>query len=484
MDPRFRTTLVGLFVSALAVWVGIALAQEEYFIATMTAGISVWVTLSWTRGPRAEAWLMGFLFFGYIIGNRGFAQMTPVPGLPLFLSELGLAFLLLLIGLRGALQRILPLQRNWLNGLLLFWLALGTGRIAWDVRTYGFVALRDFAMVYYLLYFFATQALTAHAPSHVLLRRAVLVTFALLPLMGLLGTIFADFFLSNLLIAGVPLIFYKGDLLATFLYTGFIVLLPAAEFRWSESGWRWPAALASLLLGLSLLSRSSMVGLVVAIGWLAWSGRWRPVRVLIAVCVTGLLAVTIYSLLQKKDFTQTKAFAIYEAVVSIADYSGARSYNSDTSSTKGDNNQFRLVWWKSVAEETLATAPVMGQGFGADLARGFLMEYYATSNEEFSARSPHNIFMTTLGRMGLVGVAVLLAIYFVQGRITARVAREARHDPTREDAMTLQAAVWVVMVSSCLGVVLEGPMGAIPFWIMLGLAHHAATHPDSCSGAL
>ena len=47
----------------------------------------------------------------------------------------------------------------------------------------------------------------------------------------------------------------------------------------------------------------------------------------------------------------------------------------------------------------------------------------------------------------------------------------------RAEAMTLQAAVWVVMISACLGVVLEGPMGAIPFWIMLGLAHHAATAP-------
>ena len=477
MNPRLRTLLYGLAASALAVWIGIALAQEEYFIAALTAGISVWVTLSWTRGPRAEAWLMGFLFLCYIIGNRGFAQMAAVPGLPLFLSELGLACLLLMIALRGALQRTLPLQRDWLNGLLLLWLALGTGRIAWDVRTYGFVALRDFAMVYYLLYFFATQALTDHAPSHGLLCKAVLVTFALLPLMGLLGTAFADFFLSNLLIAGVPLIFYKGDLLATFLYTGFIVLLPAAEFRWSESGWRWPAALASLLFGMMLLSRSSMVGLVVAIGWLAWSGRWRPARVLIAVCVSGLLAVTIYSLLQKRDFTQTRAYAVYEAVASIADYNGTHSYQNEMSSDKGDNNQFRLVWWKNVVTDTLSTSPVLGMGFGADLARGFLVEYYATSNEDFSARSPHNIFMTTLGRMGLLGFAVLLAIYFVQGRITARVALEARHDPTREDAMTLQAAVWVVMVSACFGVVLEGPMGAIPFWIMLGLAHHAAMQP-------
>ena len=83
--------------------------------------------------------------------------------------------------------------------------------------------------------------------------------------------------------------------------------------------------------------------------------------------------------------------------------------------------------------------------------------------------------MTTLGRMGLLGTVVLLSIYWTQGRITARVAREVRADPTRQDAMTLQAAVWVIMVSACFGVVLEGPMGAIPFWIMLGLAHHAAT---------
>ena len=118
---------------------------------------------------------------------------------------------------------------------------------------------------------------------------------------------------------------------------------------------------------------------------------------------------------------------------------------------------------------------MLGLGFGADLAHGFLLEYYPTGDTDFTARSPHNIFMTTLGRMGLLGTVVLLSIYWTQGRITARVAREARTNPARQDAMTLQAAVWVVLVSACLGVVLEGPMGAIPFWILLGLAHHAAT---------
>ena len=474
MDPRLRTLLFSLAASALAVWVGITLAEEEHFIAILAAGVCVWAVLSWTRGPLAEAWLLGFLFFGYVVGNRGFAQLTPVPQLPLFFSELGLGVVIALVILRGALKHQLPIRRDWLNGLLLFWLALGLGRIGWDVRTYGFVALRDFAMVYYVLYFFAVQVLAEHAPSRHILRGALLATFGLLPLTGLLANLFPQFFLSNLLVDGVPLIFYKGDLLATFLFTGFIVLLPAGSFRWQDGWWRWLLALTSLVFGLTLLSRSSMLGLTVAIGWLAWAGRWRPLRLLVAVCATGLLAVTVYSLLQKKEFNQTRAYAIYEAVVSIADYSGTRSYQNDMSSDKGDNNRFRLVWWKNVAEETLTTSPILGLGFGADLAHGFLLEYYPTGEADFTARSPHNIFMTTLGRMGLAGVAVLLAIYLTQARVTARVAREARADPSRQDAMTLQAAVWVVMVSACLGVVLEGPMGAIPFWIMLGLAHHAA----------
>lgn len=477
MIPRLRIILVGLFASGLAVWVGIELAQEEHFIAALTALICVWAILSWTRGPLAEAWLLGFLVFGYVLGNRGFAQMMPIPGLPVFFGELGLGVVISMVLLRGALRRDLPLRRDWLNSLLLAWFALGTGRIIWDVRSYGVLALRDFAMVYYLLYFFAAQALAQHGPSRRLLHRALLVTFGLLPLTGLFASVFSDFFLTNLLVEGVPLIFYKGDLLATFLFTGFIVLLPAGRFNWQEEWWRWLAATVSLVLGLTLLSRSSMVGLLVAIGWLAWAGRWRPAWVLVAVCATGLLSVTVYSVLQKESFSQTKAYAIYEAVASISDVSGTRNYQSEMSSDKGDNNRFRLVWWKNVAEETLETSPVLGLGFGADLAHGFLLEYYPTSEPDFTARSPHNIFMTTLGRMGLLGVAVLLSVYWVQARITARLAREARADPSRQDAMTLQAAVWVVMVSACLGVVLEGPMGAIPFWIMLGLAHYESAQP-------
>ncbi len=476
MNPQLRTALVVLGASALAVWVGIALAQEQHFIASVAALVSVWAVLAWTRGPLAESWLLSFLVFGYVIGNRGFAQIMPISGLPLFLSELGLVASVTLVLLRGAQSRILPIQHDWLNTLLLLWLALGSGRILWDIRDYGFMALRDFATVYYVLYFFAAQALARHEHSRRLLQGALLATFAVLPFTGLLATWFTDFFLENLLVSGVPLIFYKGDLLPTFLFAGFIILLPIGRFVWfGVTPWRWLIALISLIFGLTLLSRASMVGLMLAIGWMAWAGRWRPFKVFVSVCVAGLLAVITVSLLQKKDFTQTRAYAIYEAAASVVDFSGTRNYRSGFTDDKADNNRFRLVWWRNVIVETFTTAPIFGLGFGADLAAGFVREYYPDSNDDFSARSPHNIFLTIFGRMGSAGAVVLLAIYTTLFFGTLRTVRAARADPSRQDALTLQAACWVVLVSSCFGVVLEGPMGAIPFWVMLGLAHHEAT---------
>lgn len=479
MNPRLRTLLFSVAASAVAIRVGVSLAQEEHLVATLTAGLALWAILAWTRGPLAEAWLLGFLVFGYVIGNRGFAQVMPVPGLPVFLGELGLGFVVALVALRGALQRELPIRPSVLHGLLLAWMAVGAGRVVWDVRVYGMLAVRDFATVYYALFFFATLALARHAPSRGLLRLALAVTFGLLPLTGALSLLFPDFFLSNLIVQGTPLIYYKGDLLATYLFAGFLVLLPSGPFNWRQDCARWALALLSLGVGLFLLSRSSMLGLLLASAGLAWSGRWRALQTIAATCASGLLLVTCYSLLQKKDFTQTQAYAIYEAAASIADYRGTHHYRNDQSSNKGDNNRYRLVWWRNVAQETLTTAPVFGLGFGADITKGFFQEYYPTTDPDFNPRSPHNIFVTMLGRMGLVGVVLLAAIYAALAGRTLSAARRARGDSTHDYTVTLHAACWVVLVCACFGVVLEGPMGAIPFWIMLGLAHADEPQPAS-----
>ena len=133
---------------------------------------------------------------------------------------------------------------------------------------------------------------------------------------------------------------------------------------------------------------------------------------------------------------------------------------------KGDNNRFRSLWWRVVVDETMAQNPVFGLGFGYDLARNFLQEYNPEI-EDFAARSPHSIVVSTIGRLGLAGLAVFILF---TGILTLRTWREVRDPQTPLLQLGLWAAVWVILISAGFGVVLEGPMGAVVFWTLLGLA--------------
>ena len=100
-----RTLLTAIIASLMAVWIGVSIAQEEYLVASLSAGVSVWMVLAWARGPLTETWLIGFLLFGYIVGNRGFAQITPMASLPVFFGEVGLGVGLTLLAFRSATPR-------------------------------------------------------------------------------------------------------------------------------------------------------------------------------------------------------------------------------------------------------------------------------------------------------------------------------------------------------------------------------------------
>lgn len=482
MNPNLRAIISGLLAAGLSIWVGVAVAHEERLIPFMATGVAAWALLAWWRGPRAEAWLLAFLIFGYVLGNRGFAQIRPLAELPLFFGELGLAIGGTLVVLRHALLRTLPVRRDWLHGLLLLWIALGAGRMLFDVRSFGLVALRDFATVYYAGFFFIAFAVMQHEASRRLLTTAFTVTFALLPPLALLFELFPDFFLRHLQIAGTPLIYYKDDLLATFLFTGFLWLLPrrtSGDRRTTSVQWFF--ALFALVMGLGQLSRAGMVGLVVSIAWLARGGYWRPARTVLAVAASGVLLLSLLSLFEGRDFAQTKVYAIYEHAVSIVDIGGRRHYRNQESVDSGDNNRFRLVWWKSVVDETLAGNPLVGLGFGYDLARNFVLTYDPLMANDFTARSPHSVVVTTFGRMGAVGLVALLAFFSVLALRTARLAAAARRhaSETALEKLNANAVGWVVVLSACFGVVLEGPMGAIPFWILLALAQQPGEDQDA-----
>lgn len=477
MNPRLRTTLWTVGACVAAAFLGWKIAEGEYGLPAL-AGLAI-VAAIVVRLSRlsADTILVGLLLIGYTVGNRGFAQLTPIAGVPLFPAE---AVLLLALGWRvvvWSFARRLPCQRDALNFLVLAWLVLGTIRLAFDAPRFGLMAARDYAMIYYAIFFFIAQHMAREPRARAYLSGCLLAASLLLVPMYGLFYFFAPFFLTKLTVLGAPVIYYKGDLVTTSLGIGSILLFHWATGR--QRFWAWPLAALMFVLVAAAENRSSLLAVFVAALVLLLARRWQFPALLAAVGVLGLTALFALSLLFDNPWAEQRLHGLGDRVSSIADVTGSGRYESQDSFNKGDNNRFRLVWWRNVAEETWHTNPVFGLGFGADLARGFLQEYYPDASDEFSTRSPHNILVTVFGRLGLVGVAVFGAFCCV---LLRRTWHSLRHTEDRVH-WSLWCAAIAILCSATFGVVLEGPMGAVLFWTLLGVANAgpaiAAPRPDT-----
>jgi len=210
-----------------------------------------------------------------------------------------------------------------------------------------------------------------------------------------------------------------------------------------------------------------MVALAIGAGWLAAGGRWRFSGALAVSGVIAAIGMVAAAEFQNQSWRQTPVHQVYERVLSIADPLGQRAYQMDNA-FKGENNVFRMVWWRAAVTETVETNGWVGLGFGHDLAARFAQQYLPEANDDFSARSPHNVLITVFARMGAVGFAAFLAVMASMAMATWRAVRQGGSEFT---AAGPWIAAWALFVAACFGVVLEGPMGAVVFWTLLGLAN-------------
>ncbi|OYU99633.1 MAG: hypothetical protein CFE26_25330 [Verrucomicrobiales bacterium VVV1] len=266
----------------------------------------------------------------------------------------------------------------------------------------------------------------------------------------------------------MPLIFFKDDLLATLFAAAFFWLWTRWEFH-RHRGWLLPVAACLLMVGTTTSPRAAMVAVAgVTALWLA-ARRWQLAATqAVVIGVAAIAALFVFSL-TNRDLRQTAAYATYENIVSIVDYQATGNYGSRESGDPGDNNRFRLVWWRAVVDETLEEGPVFGLGFGHDLAARFLANYGLLGADDFSARSPHSMLLSVFGRMGAAGLLGWLAIAAGIAAMTRRIFRQGT-----PDSRGFASIVGVIWISACFGVVLEGPMGAVVFWTVLGLANSLA----------
>ena len=464
MNLYWQRRLIYAAALAIAVYGAIEMADGSFQFSGFIVGLSVAFIAHRIFALPIDALVVGLALIGYIVGNRGFAQQSLFAGLPILPAEFALAVSGTWMLVNAAINRESPLHRDALNYSIMLWLVLGAARVSFDIPRFHFLALRDFAMVYYAGFFFVGQTLARNARVNAFLHRCLTIGIFLLTPVFLLFDQFPAFFLRTLTRNNSPLIYIKSDVAVPLLAAGvfYFHLRPGEKDYWRY----WAAGLVLLLIVGYSNSRAALMGLVAADVWLLAARRPKiPLtHVICLVCAALSLFSIAYS--SKSRWAESQVQAAYERVLSIVDFSGHQQYQSGMTGDKGDNNRFRLVWWRTVTEETLATNPAFGLGFGYNLAARFLVTYEQDLGEDFTARSPHSIIFSTFGRMGLFGLSSLLAIMLIIARLTWKALLGSN-----DRAVAYWCMVWVIFVSSCFGVVLEGPMGAVPFWIIVGLAH-------------
>jgi len=466
MSPRLRLVIAGTIGSILAVVGAIDIADERLGFVALIAICAFWVFFQWRAGAPPEAWIMAVVIFGYIVGNRGFAQFLFSPRVPLLPAEAALLFCTVGLGIRATISKTSIIVFDAVNLSILLWAVYATLRLPLDLNTYGIMALRDYALVYYSVFFFLGQYLCRDPSSARLIDLAFTVSFLVLPIVVIIDKISPGFFAQNLKWDGTPLIYHKSDLISASLICGSFWSWSRFE-RSKRRFWLFSSAVSLLLVGIEESPRAALVAAAVAT--IAWASvrRFRLIGFQIAVVAVGIAVSLPLEIISGTQLAESKSYEMFERVVSLVDWSGSHAYQNAESANTIDNNQFRRVWWNAVVAETVAGNPVFGLGFGYDLAARFLADYnWLSVEEEFTTRSPHSVIVTNFGRLGGLGLGLFLLGAAMAARSGIRAFRI-----TDFEAMAWWSVVIILGVSACFGVVLEAPMGAVVFWVALGFAH-------------
>ena len=89
-DLRLNQILIILCCALFAIFMGTWIVDDNWKLPLVILLIGGYLLLTKATQVTPETYILSFLVFGYIVGNRGFAQITPLGNLPLFIGEIGL----------------------------------------------------------------------------------------------------------------------------------------------------------------------------------------------------------------------------------------------------------------------------------------------------------------------------------------------------------------------------------------------------------
>lgn len=418
---------------------------------------------------RVFLFFLGFLLLGYAYFGRGFAYLGYPP---VYVDALLVALSLLILLLRPGWFLLL---RDPLLLLLFAFMLWGAIRTLPYFPIYGLEAARDAVLWAYGIIALALAYLVRRLP----LEGRALAWYATwmrwLPLWFLLS-----FALTGFLGEGLPrlpwgpgggvLLFQlkPGDVAVHLAgLAGFWLLLSpfVSRNRVTFASWAsWVVAAAIVVT----LNRGGLLALFLALLIYALNTNivyWRRLLALALLGVAAFVYLWVSGLeIPTGGHRVISARQIIENVASIF-VEETENYGG-TQSTK----TWRLDWWSHIVAYTFG-GPYFwtGKGFGINLADDDGFQVY----EDGSLRSPHNGHLTVLARMGVPGF--LLWVSLLLG-IALRLWLSYWRLRFRGDRLGANISLWLMgyflamCVNASFDVYLEGPMGGIWFWSLVGFA--------------
>ena len=472
-------TWLGLGLS-LALGMGLALTPVwTVGIVGAVALLLALVILTWSD----SFWRWGCLalLIGYVVLGRGFAY-TSVPlhlllpdggQFPIYVGEIALLGCLLTMPHRAAWRQF----ASTASGRWLFpWLAAGAVLTIVNVPEYGVNALRDGATWYYAIFLYVGFAFASRMPEIIRLCRVLAVALLLHLLYSITYLLHLVYFEALPIMApgsDFPLFGYRHDVSAVVFLGGVLfTLLLADRLQWRTST-RWLFAVPQFALFLALQKRSAYVALLLVTGALLVLRRFGPMLRIGAMAVLVLIAAISWGgeldLLSFGSSFKASPERVVEYVTTLIDFGGRARYRYQESESAIGTVEWRREYWEIVITDNLRDPWrfIVGRGFGPDLVTS--TKY--TFGGDRPNRNPHNIAITVLARMGLVGLVLWLGFYVAIFReLLAGIRRADRQgDAWSRDVCTFVLIYAVaVLGASLFSVMLETPFVAIPYYFLLG----------------
>jgi O-Antigen ligase len=436
---------------------GLAAASPLAALAGAAAVGAIWLlSLGKRMIPLFHVALLTILL-GYAFLGRGGAYIGVAP---IYVGEvvLALGVISILVSLPGVHWRPIHLA----VAVFMLW---GLFRTVPYVSLYGIDALRDGVTWAYAIFAIAVSLTVRREHVEPLLRlyRRWLPWFVLwVPVAAILSVVFSGA-LPSVPGSSEPIIDFKaGDAAVHLSAAGaFMVLGLGTTGLTRARDWLWPFWL--LAVGVcSAISRGALAAaamMATSVLFARATTRW------LSLILIGVFLFAVLGLVNPEvDVGLARRLSFDQVVSNLTSVLGGEQNDPVLEGTK----EWRLRWWTTIVDYTV-DGPYFwtGKGFGVNLADddGFQVG-------DLTLRSPHSAHLTFLARGGVPMLALWI---LVQAAFAFALVRAALRARAAGMAFWVRVCGWIfvfwlaALVNASFDVYLEGPMGGIWFWSMVGL---------------